>query len=107
MVQPPRPRHRTPSSTFTNPYDQDADREYFADLDRRLRTLGFDPTDEELVLAHECVEILRLEKDERKTSVFDVLQGRIGDFDRQIKLTRVILTFCYSEGVQLGRKEGR
>ena len=106
MVQPPRPRHKTPSSTFSNHLnEQEADRRFFADLERRIRTMDFEPTERELRIAWDCVELMRRDREDRDTNVFDILREHIDDFDRHIKLTRVILTLLYAEGIDLGRKK--
>jgi hypothetical protein len=99
-----RPRHQTPVSTYSNRIKEHSlDREHFADVESRLRSLGFTPTPDEVALGDECVEMMRKPKEERQTNVNSLVTSRVRGERRQILVLRYVISRLYEADVDFSR----
>ena len=103
----PRPRHPTPSSTYTNHYDQATDRLFFANVENRAKTTGYRPTSLEIDLAERCVEIMRTPRHRRTDNVGAIAERHIEDPARQIQFMRYVISKLYEARVSMFTPERR
>ena len=102
--RPVRPSYNTSSTTHTNHLKQnECDRVYFADIEARKRSLQFEPTTLEVQLADRCVKLMRQSHRQRDTSVYKMVIAEIDGEQRQMLVTRYVISRLYEAGVSLAR----
>jgi len=112
MGQPPRknrPRHPTSRTTYSNQLRQnECDKVYFSDVEARLRSLDFTPTEEEVKLADMCVILMRKPKVERDgVSVYKLVTAQVQGEGRQMVVMRYIVSRLYEAGIVFSRQSAR
>ena len=104
--RPVRPSYNTSSATHSNHLKQNEhDRVYFADVEARLRSLQFEPTPLEIKLADRCVALMRKPRQKRKTSVYKMVIAEVDGENRQMLVTRYVISRLYEAGIKIARDQ--
>jgi len=104
-----RPRHPTSHTTYSNNLKQnECDKAYFSDVEARLRSLQFTPTDAEVKIADRCVKLMRKPKKKRDgMSVYKIVTAEVPGEGRQLLVMRYIVSRLYDAGINISKQGGK